>query len=75
MFPTTTKHKPVIAGPDALKACLAMPGALPHLAIGGITTDTIGSLVDAGVRGVAVCSCMRLARPRKPAAACAASGS
>lgn len=58
MFPTTTKHKPVIAGPDALRACLAMPGVLPHLAIGGITPDTIGSLVAAGVRGVAVSSCV-----------------
>lgn len=58
MFPTTTKHKPVIAGPGALKACLAMPGTLPHLAIGGITPETIGTLVAAGVRGVAVSSCV-----------------
>ena len=58
MFPTTTKHKPIIAGPEALKACLALPGMLPHLAIGGITPDTIGPLLAAGVRGVAVSSCV-----------------
>lgn len=58
MFPTSTKHKPVIAGPAALKACIEMPGMLPHLAIGGITTENIESLVAVGVRGVAVSSCV-----------------
>ena len=29
-------------------------GLTPHLAIGGITTDNIGELVDAGCRGVAL---------------------
>jgi thiamine monophosphate synthase len=27
---------------------------MPHLAIGGITPDNVGLLIDAGVRGVAV---------------------
>jgi len=58
MFPTTTKHKPVIAGPEALKACLELPDMLPHLAIGGITADNVAALAAVGVRGVAVSSCV-----------------
>ena len=39
MFPTTTKHKPTLAGPAYLGSYLADPNlsARPHLAIGGIT--------------------------------------
>ncbi len=55
MFPTTTKHKPVLAGPGYLKEYLAW-GRLPHLAIGGINSKNIGELVSAGVKGVAVSS-------------------
>ncbi|MHC4948093.1 MAG: thiamine phosphate synthase [Planctomycetota bacterium] len=53
MFPSTTKHKPDIAGPAYLRAYLAW-GRLPHLAIGGITPDNVGELVEAGVGGIAV---------------------
>ena len=58
MFPTTTKHKPVLAGPAYLREYLADAdlAGLPHLAIGGITPDTLPKLVEAGVRGVAVSS-------------------
>jgi len=55
MFPTTTKHKPVIAGPAYLKEYLAW-NQLPHLAIGGINTGNIDELVAAGGQGVAVSS-------------------
>lgn len=55
MFPTTTKHKPTLAGPAYLKAYLAW-GKLPHLAIGGITPGNITELIAVGVRGVAVSS-------------------
>jgi thiamine-phosphate pyrophosphorylase len=55
MFPTTTKHKPDIAGPSYLHDFLAWDG-LPHLAIGGITPNNIGELADVGCRGVAVSS-------------------
>lgn len=55
MFPTTTKHKPEIAGPNYLREYLAWNG-LPHLAIGGITPNNLGELVDAGVQGIAVSS-------------------
>ena len=55
MFPTTTKHKPVIAGPDYLREYLAW-GELPHLAIGGITPDNIVELVAVGVKGIATSS-------------------
>ena len=55
MFPTTTKHKPVIAGPTYLKAYRQWD-KLPHLAIGGIDTTCLPQLVDAGVQGIAVSS-------------------
>jgi thiamine-phosphate pyrophosphorylase len=58
MFPTTTKHKPVIAGPEVLKQCGELHPAMPHLAIGGITPDNIGLLRDVGCKGVAVSSCV-----------------
>lgn len=55
MFPTTTKHKPVIAGPDYLKQYLTWD-RLPHLTIGGITPGNISELTAVGVQGVAVSS-------------------
>ncbi|GAB4110206.1 MAG: thiamine phosphate synthase [Phycisphaeraceae bacterium] len=55
MFPTMTKHKPVLAGPEYLREYLAW-GRLPHLAIGGINPNNIMELVAAGVKGVAVSS-------------------
>ncbi|MGB0766077.1 MAG: thiamine phosphate synthase [Phycisphaeraceae bacterium] len=55
MFPTTTKHKPKLAGTAYLREYRAWNG-LPHLAIGGITPDNIDELVEAGCRGVAVSS-------------------
>jgi thiamine-phosphate pyrophosphorylase len=58
MFPSSTKDKPRLAGPDYLRDYLADPATrdLPHLAIGGITPDNIASLVALGCRGVAVSS-------------------
>jgi len=53
MFPTTTKHKPALAGPAYLRDYLAW-GALPHLAIGGVKPDNIGELAAIGCKGVAV---------------------
>lgn len=55
MFPTTTKHKPDLAGPDYLRQYLAWNG-LPHLAIGGINASNINELVQAGCQGIAVSS-------------------
>lgn len=55
MYETTTKHKPDLAGPGYLRDYVAWDG-LPHLAIGGISTDNIGQLVEAGCHGVAVSS-------------------
>jgi thiamine-phosphate pyrophosphorylase len=55
MFPTSTKVKERLAGPGYLREYVAW-GRLPHLAIGGITVENVGQLVEAGVRGVAVCS-------------------
>ncbi len=56
MFPTTTKAKPRLAGPEHAAAYLADPALarVPHLAIGGITPENAGRLAAAGVRGIAV---------------------
>lgn len=72
MFPTTTKHKPVIAGPAYLAQVLADPVTrrLPHLAIGGITPENVGELSRVGCRGVAVSSAVQ--KRQRPAVACQA---
>ncbi len=56
MFPTTTKHKPILSGPEYLRAYLGDPIAaqLPHLAIGGITPETAPHLRAVGGAGIAV---------------------
>ena len=59
MFATATKRKDTIVGPAYLREYVRHePRLLPHLAIGGITAGNIGELVAAGVRGVAVSSCV-----------------
>ncbi|MBL4702599.1 MAG: thiamine phosphate synthase [Phycisphaeraceae bacterium] len=55
MFPTTTKHKPLIVGPAYLKTYRQWD-KLPHLAIGGIDTTCLPQLIEAGVQGIAVSS-------------------
>lgn len=56
MFPTTTKHKPEIAGPGYVRAYLSDPvlSSVPHLAIGGITPENAAQLALSGCQGVAV---------------------
>jgi thiamine-phosphate pyrophosphorylase len=56
MFPTTTRSGSTPAGPPYLRAFVQRFPTMPHLAIGGITPDNVGLLVDEGVRGVAVSS-------------------
>lgn len=60
MFPTTTKHKPHLAGPKALETYLTDPmlKSHPHLAIGGINPDNIAELTKIGVQGIAVSACV-----------------
>ncbi|MEM9881916.1 MAG: thiamine phosphate synthase [Planctomycetota bacterium] len=60
MFPTTTKHKPDLAGPGYVERVAADPALrdVPHLAIGGVTPENVGRLVTAGARGVAVSACV-----------------
>ncbi|MEM9295592.1 MAG: thiamine phosphate synthase [Planctomycetota bacterium] len=53
MFASTTKGKPVLAGPAYLRAYLA-GFRLPHLAIGGIDAGRARDLRGEGARGVAV---------------------
>jgi len=55
MFATTTKHKDVIVGPAYLREFLSW-GRLPHLAIGGISSENVSPLKDAGALGIAVSS-------------------
>jgi len=69
MFETTTKHKPILAGPGYLSDYLAWSG-LPHLAIGGITPSNIDQLAGVGCQGVAVSSAICSAKD--PAAITAA---
>lgn len=58
MFPSTTKHKPHLAGPGYVEEYLAdrRCSRLPHLAIGGISPENIRELAAAGCRGCAVSS-------------------
>jgi thiamine-phosphate pyrophosphorylase len=58
MYPTTTKHKPSIAGPVYLAEYLSLAGRPPHLAIGGISIDEAAALGKAGAEGIAVSSCV-----------------
>lgn len=73
MFETTTKHKPILSGPDYLRAYLADPitSQIPHLAIAGISSRTLPDLIAAGkggVRGIAVSSAV--CSSPDPGAAC-----
>jgi thiamine-phosphate pyrophosphorylase len=58
MFATTTKDKPVLAGPEAVRRFVhdERTREMPHLAIGGITTANVRSVWEAGARGIAVSS-------------------
>lgn len=58
MFDTSTKANPHVRGPELLREIsLAIPlNEVPHVAIGGITPDNVGSVIVAGARGVAVSS-------------------
>lgn len=72
MFPTTTKHKPELAGPACLRQYLSdsLTATHPHLAIGGITPESVSCLKEAGCLGVAVSSAVCSADD--PAAVCRA---
>lgn len=79
MFPTTTKHKPVLAGPTYLKQFIDWAHPQPHmqphtglghLAIGGITSHNADQLASAGAHGIAVSSAIcQAADPRAAAQA------
>lgn len=70
MFPTTTKFKEDLAGPEYLAQLEASdpPFNTPYLAIGGITPDNMAPLAEVGCRGVAVSSAVCGARD--PEAVC-----
>ena len=54
VYATTTRPDLSPAGLGVVGDTLPIIGDLPHLAIGGITSDRVGALCGAGVRGVAV---------------------
>ncbi len=58
MFPSTTKPRPGLAGPEYARAYLTDPITkdTPHLAISGIGAGNASRLAAIGVRGVAVSS-------------------
>lgn len=58
IFPSATKPKPHLAGPNLVRDYLADPqtARVPHLAISGITVENAPQLIVAGARGVAVSS-------------------
>ncbi len=72
MFPSTTKPKPGLAGPDYARAYLDDPVTrdTPHLAISGVGAVNVGQLASIGVRGVAVSS--EVCAARAPDEACRA---
>ena len=72
MFPSTTKAKPALSGPQLIRDYLADPATarLPHLAISGIAAHNAAELAAAGAKGLAVSSAV--CRAEDPAAACRA---
>lgn len=56
MYPTTTKHKPTLAGPGYLRRFTDRYPHTPHLVIGGINAGNLPELTAARARGVAVCA-------------------
>lgn len=61
-YPTTTKAGlPEPIGPQGVARVVAAVG-VPVIAVGGVTTDRVGALLDAGAHGVAVSAAV-LARP------------
>lgn len=58
MFPSSTKPKDDLSGPDYLREYLADPvtSCIPHLAISGINLASIPLLIAAGAKGIAVSS-------------------
>ena len=67
MSPTTTKHKPQLAGPAYAREAVAAL-SICCVAIGGISAANLGALCAVGVRAVAVCS--SILQADDPAAAC-----
>ena len=56
MFDTALKPKQPPSGPGYLRAFVERFCNTPHLAIGGVTLETISRVVEAGAQGVAVSS-------------------
>lgn len=72
VFMTATKPRAQEVGLDYVKKSLEMLAdeVIGHVAIGGITSDNVGQVLDAGAVGIAVCSAVTHADD--PSAACRA---
>ncbi len=68
MFPTSTKNKLRLAGPEYLKELAEAEFTLPTVAIGGISDENLPALIAAGAQAVAVSSAV--ISSDDPAAAC-----
>jgi thiamine-phosphate pyrophosphorylase len=70
MFPTKTKEVSQPVGPEYAKEAIGMlqHTGIAHVAIGGISGQNIGVLLDAGAKAVALCSAVTSARD--PAKVC-----
>jgi thiamine-phosphate pyrophosphorylase len=68
MFPTSSKDQPIVGGPALLKK---VKGAVdvPVVAIGGITTERVDEIVQAGADALCVISAVGLASSPRDAAA------
>lgn len=66
MYPTTAKDQPIVGGPPLLKRIRSLIN-LPLVAIGGITQENVGAVVQAGADAICVISAIGLAANPKDA--------
>ena len=66
MYPTTAKEQPIVGGPPLLRKIKSLID-LPIVAIGGITQENAGAVIQAGADAICVISAVSLATDPKNA--------
>ena len=66
MYPTTAKEQPIVGGPPLLRKIKSLID-LPIVAIGGITQENAGAVIQAGADAICVISAVGLATDPKNA--------